>query len=259
MDRHTELRRLAQNLHKDEAELGYLDALDGEGLHRLRLRLQNRIIDEFAEVFERMAASGKIAPDSLSALLCRKVFGPTLTANMGYFTPVNRAVKLMRLLDADFVTAVAREVVPERAQEMLQGIPVEMMRDVNRKLLAAGDFAVMGGFTDHLPEEKVIALMQDIKDPVDCLRVSCYTQNKARVARLTLGFDEAYLSELIHAAFSSDELIAEVCLITAEMSKADQRRMAELADQLDASYRPRARKLAGKLGTTAELKAYFDA
>ncbi len=259
MDRHTEIRRLAQVLHKPADALGYLDKLDVEGLHRLRLILQNRIIDEFAHLFERMAASGKIAPDSLSALLCRKVFGPTLTANMSYFTPVTKAVKLLKHFDADFLTEVSRHIVPERAQEMLQGIPVDMMREVTRNLLAAGEYPVMGGFTDHMPETKVVALMEEIENPVDSLRVSTYTQNKARIARITLGFDEDYLSELIHAAFSSDELIEEVGLITAEMDAADQQRMARLTDCLDKAYRKRARRMADSLGTTERLQAYFDA
>lgn len=259
MDRHTELRRLAQSLYKSPGKLDYLDQLDGEGLHRLRLLLQNRIIDEFADIFERMAAAGKITPDAISALLCKKVFGPTLTANMAYFTPVPKAVKLLKHFDADFLAEVSRHIVPERATEMLAGIPVELMRETTRKLLADHEYHVMGGFTDHLPEDKVLALMKDLKTPADCLRVSCYAQNKSRIARLTLSFDETFLAELIHAAFTSEELLEEVGLITAEMTEADQARMAVFTDSLDPGYRQRARKLAERLDTTGALSAYFAA
>lgn len=259
MDRHTEVRRLGQALHKQAEDLGYLDKLDAEALHRLRLMLQNRIIDEFSHLFERMASAGKITPDSLSALLCKKVFGPTLTANMAYFTPVPKAVKLLKHFEADFLADVAREVVPDRAQEMLAGIPVELMRETTHKLLEDQEYHVMGGFTDHLPEAKVLALMEEIEAPIDCLRVSCFAQNKARIAKLTLGFEEDFLAELIHAAFSSEELMEEVGLITAEMSAADQERMAHFTDELDAGYRSTARQLAEKLGTTEALAAYFAA
>lgn len=259
MDRQTEIRRLAQALHKPHKALTYLDSLEAESLHRLRLLFQNRIIDEFAHLFERMAASSKIAPESLSALLCKKVFGPTLTANMSYFTAVPKAVKLMKHFDAEFVTEVTRHVVPERAIGLLEGIPVDMMREVTRKLLEAGEYAVMGGFTDHMPEDKVLALMAELNTASDCLRVSSYTQNKARMAKLTLGFDERYLADLIHAAFSEEELVIEVGLITAEMSDADQRRMAAFTDQLDPGYRERARTLAKRLGTEDVLHAYLSA
>ena len=259
MDRHTEVRRLAQALHKTPEDLGYLAKLEGEALYRLRLQLQNRIIDEFSHLFERMASSSKIAPDSLSVLLCKKVFGPTLTANMGYFIPVPKVIKLMKRFDAEFVSEVTRHVVPERSIELLEGIPVEMMVEVTQQLLAEGEYAVMGGFTDHMPEAKVLTLMAEIEKPIDSLRVSSFTQNKARIAKLTLGFDKAFLSELIHAAFTSDELIEEVGLITAEMADSDQQYMAELTDSLDVSYRKQAKKLAKKLGTSDALKAYFAA
>ena len=257
MDRHTEGRRLAQAMHKQSEELAYLDALDAEGLHRLRLILQNRIIDEFSGVFERMAAASKISPDSLSALLCKKVFGPTLSANMSYFIAVPKAIKLMNHFDADFLSAVACDIVPERAQALLEGIPVDMMREVTRKLLKSSEYHVMGGFTDQLPEAKVLELMKEIETPIDCLRVSFYAQNKARIAKLTLGFDEAFLRELVHAAYTSEELIEEVGLITAEMGDSDQQRMAKLSDELDPGYREQARGLANKLGTAGSLKAYL--
>ncbi|MGB1581791.1 MAG: hypothetical protein ACPHER_09830 [Nevskiales bacterium] len=259
MDRHTEIRRLAQALHKDEAALDYLADLDADGLHRLRLQLQNRIIDEFAHLFERMAAAGKIAPDALSALLCKKVFGPTLSANMSYFIAVPKAIKLMKHFDAAFLADVTRHIVPDRSQAMLEGIPVDMMREVTRQLLADQEYAVMGGFTDQMPEDKVLVLMQEIDAPVDCLRVSCYAQNKARIAKLTQRFEEAFLTELIHAAFAEEALIEEVGLITAEMDAANQQRMARLTDAADPAYRKKARKMADKRGISSNLESYLKA
>ncbi|MDX1495928.1 MAG: hypothetical protein R3352_00080 [Salinisphaeraceae bacterium] len=259
MDRHTEIRRLAQALHKTENELDYLADLDAEGLHRLRLLLQNRIIDEFAHLFERMAAAGKVAPDSLSALLCKKVFGPTLSANMSYFIAVPKAIKLMKHFDAEFLADVTRHIVPDRAKEMLEGIPVDMMRDVTRQLLADQEYAIMGGFTDQMPEDKVLALMQELDEPIDCLRVSCYAQNKARIAKLTQRFEEDFLTELIHAAFTTEELIEEVGLITAEMDASNQHRMATLTDAANPAYRKQARKMAKKRGITGNLESYFAA
>jgi hypothetical protein len=206
-----------------------------------------------------MASSSRIAPDSLSVLLCKKVFGPTLTANMGYFIPVPKVIKLMKHFEPGFVAEVTRHVVPERSIELLEGIPVEMMVEVTRQLLAEREYAVMGGFTDHMPEAKVLTLMGEIEEPIDCLRVSSFAQNKARIAKLTLSFEEGFLAELIHAAFTSDELIEEVGLITAQMGEADQQRMAILTDSLDPAYRKQARKLAKKLGTETALQAYFTA
>ena len=97
MDRNTELRRLAQALHKSADELAYLDKLDALALQKLRTNFQNSLLNKFGPVFERIAGAGKLAPDSISATLCTKVFGPAITANMSYFTPMSKAISLCKL------------------------------------------------------------------------------------------------------------------------------------------------------------------
>jgi len=165
MDRATEQRRLAQVLHRKPDELDYLKSLDAEGLMKLHTVVQNSLIDQFSNLFRKLANSGKIVPDALSAVLCRKVFGPALTANMSYYVPPDRAAKLCRHFDADFMAAIAREMVPERAKELLNGLPVELMQQVMRKMLATKDYHILGAFLDHLPEDKAVALAEEIRDP----------------------------------------------------------------------------------------------
>ena len=127
MDRNTELRRLAQALHKSPEQLAYLGNVDAVGLQKIRNRFQNSLLDKFGPVFEKIAGAGKLAPDAISATLCTKVFGPAITANMSYFTPMSKAVGLAKHFDADFMADVAREQIPERAQEMLSELPVELL------------------------------------------------------------------------------------------------------------------------------------
>lgn len=257
IDRATELRRLARLLHQEESALDYLSPLDGPGLQQLRNLIQNSLIDEFSPLFTKFAASGKYAPDSLSALLARKVFGPTLTANIGYYTPTKKVVKMASMFETEFLSDVAREQVPERAQDMLKAIPVDVMRGVTRNLLANQDYHIMGDFTDYLPEDKVAALMGEISDPADHLRVSSFAQRKDRIAKLTVSFDDDMLKELIAQAFSDDDFLQEVSLVTAAMQASDQQRMAKLTDELNPEYRPRAKRLAAEKGIEGELEAYF--
>lgn len=259
VDRATELRRLAQTLHKQVDELDYLDPLDGAALQHLRSRIQLSLLDEFGELFERLAGAGKIAPDKLSAFLCKRIFGPALTANMSYYTPVHKAVTMCGHFGEDFMADVAREQVPERAVQQLEELPVDIMRPVTRKLLESGDFHVMGGFTDYLPEDKVRALMEEIEDPADHLRVSSFSQRKDRIARLTAGFDDDTLREFIVVAFSHPEFLHEVSLVTAAMDADDQVRMALITDEINPEYRKRARELAVTEGMLEALQAYFDA
>jgi hypothetical protein len=259
IDRATEMRRLARVLHKDESDLGYLDSLDGTDLQKLRNLIQNSLIDEFSPLFSKIARAGKYGPDSLSAFLAQKVFGPTLTANISYYTPTDKAVRMAKLFEHDFLTDVAREQVPERAQNMLKAIPLDVMSVVTSNLLANRDYPIMGNFTDYLPEEKAAALMSEIRDPADHLRVSSFAQHKDRVARLVTGLDDDGIKELIVVAFSHDDFLFETSLVTAAMPAEDQQRMARLTDEVNPELRSRARELADSVEITGQLEAYFAA
>lgn len=259
IDRATEMRRLARLLHKDESDLGYLDSLDGTGLQKLRNLIQNSLIEEFSPLFSRIARAGKYGPDSLSAFLAQKVFGPTLTANIGYYTGTDKAVRMAKMFEPDFLTDVAREQVPERAQDMLKAIPLDVMSVVTENLLASRDYPIMGNFTDYLPEDKAAALMSEIRDPADHLRVSAFAQHKDRVARLVMALDEDGIKELIVVAYSHDDFLFEISLLTAAMTDQDQQRMARLTDEVNPELRGRARELADSNDLAEQLEAYFAA
>jgi len=259
IDRATELRRLAQVLHRKPEDLGHLAALDGAGLMKLRTLIQNSLLEEFSNLFEKLAASGKLAPDALSAFLCRKIFGASITANMSYYVPADRAARMCKHFDELFMAEIAREQIPERAQEQLEKLPVDLMRGVTRQMLATRDYHIMGGFTDYLPEDKAIVLMEEIADPADHLRISSFAQRKDRIARLAVAMDDAQLKRLIAAAFTQPEFIREVGLVTAEMSAQDQQRMARLTDAVDPQHRANARQLAQADGMLGRLEAYFAA
>lgn len=259
MDRNTELRRLAQALHKDPEELSYLDKLDAPALQKVRISFQNSLLDKFGPVFEKIAGAGKLAPDAISATLCTKVFGPMITANMSYFTPMSKAVSLCKLFDADFMADVAREQIPEKAVDMLAQLPVEQLKRVTAKLVEHGDYHVLGGFTDYIPEQKAIEIMEVISDPAANVHISFYAQRKDRIAKLACMLNDERLVELIAAAFTDDHLLMEIGLITCEMDKKAQQRMAALTDKVNKDFRKQAKAMAEKNGYAARLEAYFAA
>jgi hypothetical protein len=259
MDRNTELRRLAQALHKSVDDLAYLDKLDAVALQKLRTNFQNSLLNKFGPVFEKIAGAGKLAPDSISATLCTKVFGPAITANMSYFTPMSKAVSLCKLFDADFMAEVAREQIPERAVDMLAELPVDQLKRVTAKLVEHGDYHVLGGFTDYIPEKKAIEIMEVIKNPAANLQISVYAQRKDRIAKLANMLNDEKLVELITAAFAEESLMIEISLITSEMDTKAQARMAKLTDKVDKTYRGLARAKADEIGYASRMKAYFDA
>lgn len=257
LDRDTELRCLAQLLHLDSSALNYLAPLDGSELQALRQAFQNLLLEDHGPMFAKLAAAGKLAPDALSAMLCKKVFGPTLTANMSYYTPSEKAAKMCTHFDARFMADIAREQMPDRAEDLLRDLPTELMRGATRELLANGDYHILGGFTDHMPEHKVAALMSEITDAVDNLRVSRFCQRKDRIARLSAKFDDALLGALLQAADSEDEFLLEIALVTAEMTPAQQERSASVAERLVPGLRGKMKSLAKSQGLSGALEPFF--
>ena len=259
IDRPTELRRVALALHRSAEQLDYLKGLDGSALMKLRTLLQSSLLERYSHLFEKLANSGKLAPDVLSAFLCKKVFGPSITANMSYYVPTDRSVRMCKHFDESFMAEIAREQIPERAKDQLENLPVDLMKGVTREMLKSKDYAIMGGLTDYLPEDKGMVLMKEIDDPADNIRISSFAQRKDRIARLAVSMSDARLKQLITAAFESVDFTREVGLVTAEMNTQDQQRMAKLTDALNKDYRPRAKALAVAEGREAALKAYFAA
>jgi hypothetical protein len=257
MDRATEQRRLAQVLDRKPEDLTYLKALDAEALLQLRMLVQNSLIDQYGPLFQKLANTGKIVPDAVSALLCRKVFGPALTANMSYYVSPERATSLCRHFDADFMAAIAREMVPERAKDLLDGLPVDLMGQVMDRLIVTKDFHILGSFLDNLSEARAAALMDELSDVADHLRIAAFAQNKARVAQLAYKLDDDRLKEMIKVAFAHAELMLDIGLVTAEMSAEQQARMARLTDEVDPEYRRKMKPLAEQTGFGSRLGAYF--
>ncbi|HEX4918596.1 MAG TPA: hypothetical protein VFV43_11910 [Limnobacter sp.] len=259
MDRNTELRRLAQALHKKPEDLTYLDKLDAIALQKLRSKFQNSLLNKFGPVFEKIAGAGKLAPDSISATLCTKVFGPAITANMSYYTPMSKAASLCKLFDASFMAEVAREQIPEKSVDMLAELPTEQLKRVTAELVRHGDYHVLGGFTDYIPEKKAIEIMEVIEDPAANLHISFFAQRKDRIGKLASMLSDEKLIELIAAAFANEDFLVEVGLITAEMDAKAQQRMAKLTDKVNKTHRATAKAKAEELGYADRLKAYFAA
>jgi hypothetical protein len=259
MDRDTERRRLARVLRRPPEALAYLDALDAAALFKLRGLIQNALLQRLAPVFEKLAAGGRLIPDALNARLCRQLFGPGITASLSTFTPVDQAVRLAARFDTAFLTEVARHQIPERAQALLQALPLPVMREITRQLLAAREFAVMGGFTDYLPEDKAHALIAEIRSPEERLQVSAWAQRKDRIARLSARLPEADLAALIAYVAQAPQWWKEVLLITAEMPDDDQRRMAARCDARDPGLRQQAAAAVADEKLHKALAAFFTA
>lgn len=258
IDRGVELRRLARMLNRDTTELDYLAALDGEGLQLLRRKIQDGFLKRHEDLFRKLAAMGKLMPAKLNAMFCIKFFGPTMTANMAYYTDAKLAASMATQFDATFLTDVAVEMIPERAEPMMREQSVELMRPVTRQLAERGEYHVMGAFVDFMPEDKILALMDEVQSPEANLRISTFAQRKDRIADLVGRFDDDMLSHLIRTAFEHDELVDEILTVAADMDGSQQQRCGEITRGLGHGLFARGQQRADELGLTERLTAMLD-
>lgn len=257
MDRETERRRLARLLRRPPEALAYLDPLDAPMLFRLRGLIQNAFIQRHAPLFEKLVAASRLLPDALNARLCKSLFGAEITASLSIFTPTDQAVRLVSHFETTFLSDVARHQIPERAQALLQALPVAVMREITRELLRTREFAIMGGYTDYLPDEKARELIREIRTPEERLQVSAWAQRKDRIARLSAQLPEEDLKALIRFVAETPRWWREVMLITSEMTPQDQRQMALRCDALDLDLRRQAARVVADDERRPALAAFF--
>ena len=253
IDRQTELRRFSKVTQRTEDELGFLGPLDGAALMKLRTQINTLLLKDFEPIFKKLAAGGKLMPDGLSAKLCMSVFGPRLTANVAYYTPAERSTKLGYRFTPEFLAAVAHELIPERAEPLLRDQPVELMRPCTLIMLKEKDYYVMGSFVDFTPFEKLIALMDDIDDPLASLRICSFCQRKDRMAQLVEHFSDQQVSDFIQTAHEHDDLLTEVLRIASHMSEEQKDRMKVMTTTLGDDYVQRSKERGEALGLQAEL------
>lgn len=213
IDSTVEIRRLATLLHCAESELDYLRVLDGEGLLRLRMQFQDSLIGDFEPSLSKLAATSSITPAAISEKICVRYLGPTLTSYLAYFTPIKAAIKLATRFDTQFLIELSKELVPQRAKGLLAGLPVDVMRPVTQGLVEDGAWATMGGFVDYLPAETSLALIEDVADPVACLWISSFVQNKQLIAEIVSEFSDEMLLGLVSGSVTQPELMREICVI----------------------------------------------
>lgn len=233
IDANVELRRLAELMHVEVAELEYLNAVGAEGIKLLRTKFQDSLVDDFEPALSKLAATAGMVPVAISEKICVKYLGPTLTSYLSYYTPVKTATKLAQRFEASFMIEVASEQIPERAKALLADFPVDLMRPVTAGLVAKSEWATLGGFVDYLPEEKSLALMAEVPDPVANLRIASFAQNKELIARMVTKFDDDTLAGLVTAAAKGDDVLKrEVCIVAENLPESSMAQLIRVSGRI---------------------------
>jgi hypothetical protein len=256
IDSNVEIRRLAALMHCNKEDLNYLLPLSGEGIMRLRMQFQDSLIDDFAPALSKLAATASITPTAISEKICVRYLGPTLTGYLAYFTSIKSATKLAKRLDADFLIELSKELVPERVKDLLANFPPDLMRPVTQGLVEDCAWETMGGFVDYLPPETSLALIEDVPDPIACLWISSFAQNKELIAEVVSEFSDEMLIGLVSGSLTRPELMREICVIAEHLPEESLEQISRIKPLLSAGKQKKLRSFAEQNGFDALAAQY---
>lgn len=224
-----EVARLADLLEVDTEHLSGLGTVPAGELRALRHAITGTVHARHRRRFRRLAGMVKMAPLGLSAKVARKAFGPIISARVAGSMDPEDAVGLARHLDADFLAQVAAHLDPASVSQIITALPSDLVVDVGKRMLAAGELAALGGLVSSVEHDEALAVAADA-DPADLLRIGLFTEEPEALDALIADLPDAQVNSVIEAAASSDHVRETLLLVGALSPDNVERLLRPVAD-----------------------------
>jgi multidrug efflux pump subunit AcrA (membrane-fusion protein) len=178
-----EILKLARLLHCPPERLSYLEDVPASDVRELREQATDMLFSAHDKTLEKLAASSKLLPVGLNALIAERAFGPLLTARMAGLIEPARAVATAERLSPQFLAETAGEIDPRRASEVIASIGAEQIAKIARVLVDRKDYVTMGQAVGQLSPEALKSALSELSDE-DLLRTAFVAENKDRLPEL---------------------------------------------------------------------------
>lgn len=229
-----EVIKLARLLRREPEQLSYLEPLPAEDLRKLREQVTDMLFQAHDATFRRLAASNKLLPVGLVAMLGQHAFGPMLSARISGLLDPDRAVEIAARLPPEFLADIAVDIDPRRASGVIAGMPADQVMQVTRELTRRGEYVTMGRFVGHLSDDALRASIGEIDDAT-LLRTAFVLEERDRLDALAELVGEDRITRLAEVAEREDLWAEAIDLLI----RLDRDRVAEGLARLD----PREREL----------------
>lgn len=224
-----EITKLARLLGVDEKKIDFLIAEDVKTLRALRSACNTSLHQGDAKLFHKLAASTKIMPSALTAVIAKAAMGPVICARVSGLVDPDKAVDVAKRLPIPYLTAVTMELDPRSAEQVLKKIPLEIILAVSKEMVARREYITMARFVDDLTDEAIQAVSAMLSD-ADVLRVGAYVESHERLDELiNMLSDERMRGTLRAAAAEPDTLWTWTLSVWEAVSAKTRRRLGDLA------------------------------
>lgn len=159
-----EIIKIAQLLHREPEEVGYLAQVRSADLRLLREQITEALFTAQEGALRKLVAASRLLPTGLVAALGQTTFGPMLSARIAGLLEPERAVEIAAKMAAEFLAEVAIELDPRRASAVIAGISAERIHEITVELTRREEYVTMGRFVGHLSDQALAAALDALDD-----------------------------------------------------------------------------------------------
>ena len=254
LDSRTEIEKIAHLIGVPAEEVRFLDKLSVEELTSLDQKIANAIHSDQSPLWERLASISNFVPGFLAAKICEEILGPSVTANITYYTPPNQATSIAGYMSVPFLAAVSEQIIPEKTADLLKAFPLSTMRKLLKHHVENEKHYTIGSFIDHMPTDKLVTLAGEIRSAEVLLRCLVYVRQKERLGGVVESFDDRKIIELL-ATTHKLGLWREVVAVVGFLSEKERQRFARLLKEIPQEQQNAALDVARKGGASESLLA----
>ena len=222
-----EILKLARVVDCEASDLGYLRRVDPREIRDLREQVTVLMFEADRQMLQRVAASAKLIPTKLAALVGERAFGPLLCARLTALLEPSRAVDVAARLPTPFLADLAVQLDTRRASRAIAEIPPKQIGEITKVLAENEEFIAMGGFVGHLSEAALRAAIAVVSDET-LLRTAYVIENKSNLGALVATLPRARLETIIATANESN-LWIEALDVLRHVSEAQRGELGDIA------------------------------
>ena len=232
MKNQTQYNKLIASLKiEGDDDLSFLKKLNANELELLRETIENLFEQELGQQLERLAKVVKFIPNFLTAKIAESAIGPMVTARITPYIEVKDAISIMKSLSIPFMSHTAEFLIPSKAKNLINSLPMDLMKKVVAHLVKHHHFSVIGGFVEITDDKRVIEIANYIESEADLCRITSYVENKEKIVPVILHLSERKVLKLIEASFDL-HLQNDLFDIFSKMNNAQQKRIVAILGKL---------------------------
>lgn len=235
----TELQKILTLLQIEQDEsFSFLNKLSKEELQLLRLKIIDVAQFTQTDIWKRLTGVAKFFPNYMNAKISETVMGPLIAANMSYYMPEKEAISIMKYMSTPFLATVSEYMTPENAKNLINQIPMDILKKVTIELVKRKKYLVAAGFVDVSEISRLIELSKVITNENDLIKISSFVENKEYIAKIVEGFSDERLNKIITLAYNNQEQ-EEVLNVFIHLNKKETQRILKVISYLPATLKTR--------------------